>query len=494
MRRGEAAPVDPAIGAALEWVSMTPSRRAGWLLAALVLTLPLQARETSFAEPYGDHPYWLTPACEMASDPVRRELHPVRAGQVAETTYQFGTVAADGRLRLRYRVRLTRPGDQVLWSVSWDNERFAPAASQTWRQGEQILDLTRYIAADHPLYVKLSLLAAARPQDVAVGELTWLLDGVERRPPTTLRLPRGLWVAPAWAAAAEGRRLATLPAGERIETGDGRVSTALRGRRAADLWLADAVGGPLFGAGRTRLVRAATGDWGGSLWFGETPCAQHGLAGLSVGGALPVGLVTRGSPEALAARGLPAGETVDWIETGPLELRLLDLALTWSPAGCLAAGELCIVNHGDQPRHAQVTLGVAGPGMFTAPRRMGCEVPPGPWLLPVRLLFSDPRRWPVDGAVYQLTASIDDGQAISDQLQRTLALADPPEMPLHDRLTEALAAGGGWVTHLPVPRADLELAAARRVPVVLRCDDPAQAAAARLEYALRPPVVAVVGP
>ncbi len=273
---------------------MTPFRRACRILAALFASLPLQARETTFDEPYGSNGWWLSPACEMVSDPLRRELRPIRAGHPAEITYQFGAVAADANLRLRYRVRLTRPGDKAGWSVSWDNQRFAPAAEQTWRQGEQTLDLSRYLAADRPLYVRLSLLAAARPSEVAVSDLAWLSNGVERLAPGGLRLPRGVWVEPSWSAAVEHRWLAPLPAGEAVELGDGRVTVALRGHAAADLWLAEALGGTLFGPERTRLARAATGEGGGSLWLDDVLVASHELPGVAVGGAVPAALAAAG--------------------------------------------------------------------------------------------------------------------------------------------------------------------------------------------------------
>ena len=471
---------------------MTTFRRAGWILAALLAGLAAPARETRLGEPYGTDLAWTTPSCEMVTDPVHRELRPVRAGHRAEVTYKFRAIGLNPSLRLRYQARLTRPGDQLGWWVSWDNERFAPAAEQTWQHGPQTLDLDRFLAADRPLYVRLSLLASQRPSDVAAAELEWLADGVERVPPSDPRLPRGVWLEPAWAAAEAGRWLQPLPAGEVAELGDGRLSLALRGRRAAGVWLTDALAGPLLGGGRTRLLRAATGQAGGSLWIDQLEIAGHALPGIAVGGAVPAGLATRGSGAAVAARGLPDGETVAWLETGPLELRHLELRQRFVDEGCELTGALTIINHAEQPIHAQVSLAVTGAEVLPSPQRIGCEVPPGPWLLPVRLFLSQPREWLLDGTVYRVAAAIDDGQQISDQLSWPVAVGPAPAgRERCATLAEAIEVGGVWITPLPVARADLELAAARRVPVVIQVVGAAQALAAGLEHRLRPPVVAV---
>ncbi|MBI2299641.1 MAG: hypothetical protein HYU66_11990 [Armatimonadetes bacterium] len=404
---------------------MAAARPFVWILACFGAALPALAAERALpppvVEPLDLHAgeWWQDPAPEVTIDRRRGELRPTRPGVPAALVFLFRPTAPGPSLAVLYSLRLGGPGGQARWDVSPDGGLYVPVAGQTWRDGRYDLDLSPWLRAGQPLFVRLTLQAAQRPDEVAVGGLAWRMDGVARVRPAAVRLPRSCWLYDAWVARALRRRAPGRAPSTPVSVGTGRLTRAI----AADWtplpdargWLAGSWSTGRIDGARTRLLVAAGGPHGGRLLLDGTVVAEHDLPGMPLGLELTRRNTPSGPLPPLAVEGgEPSGVKV--VDLGLLELRHVAPRTEFSPLGTVVWVDAVVVNHGAGDIEGNLRGTLTGPeGGPAAVSACGYRFPPGAWLATLAFEVDEPLDWaPGRPRLYRAEVSVDDGAQVSD--------------------------------------------------------------------------------
>lgn len=494
--------------------AMRSLRRFAWLLMLPLPGPPALAGE--FADEPIDHhvgAWWVTLSPDLVVDARRGELRPARAGVAATAGYQFDPPGATAHLVVRYRTRIEEPGAVVRWEVSWDGERYAPAAEHTWRSGEHELDFARYLEPSRPLYVRLALTAAEDPRRVAVTRLRWLCEGIGRVPAPP-RWPPTAWLSGARVALESHRVAPGLPPGRAVETGWGRLARPLLAdwsRLGADAWRGDSGRAGAGRSGRIRLLVAPTGPSGGRLALDGVVLDEHRVSQMPLGAIL--GPANDDPLPPLELTGVSDPRALRVVEVGALEIRYARARVRPLGSSVEIWVDAAVVNHRTSEVTGALRGRLVGPdGTPVGVSAAGHRFPPGCWLALLRFELVAPVRWAVAApAAYRAELRLDDGVGISDAVAVPVAVKDALEhadiwylngvrlAPSRaaeldaEALVRALVGRRNGYACLPAPVDEAALEAADRlgVPVVIECPPGADIEAARFCYSGHPAVLAV---